>query len=171
MGEAGILHEDARVELIDGEIIDMSPIGSRHSGTVNQLSRLFERAIDEHAIVAAQNPFVLGNDSEPQPDIALLKPRDDFYTRSHPRPDDVLLLIEVADTSAPYDRTVKIPLYAQHGIPEVWLLDLPHKRLEVYRTPRAEHAAYQHAEQHFDGTVSPALLSSVAIDVADLFVS
>jgi Uma2 family endonuclease len=99
----------------------------------------------------------------------LLKPRDDFYTRSHPGPDDVLLLIEVADTSAHYDRTVKIPLYAQHGIPEVWLLDLPPKRLEIYRTPRAEHAAYLYAEQHFDGAVSPGLLPSVRLDVADLF--
>lgn len=171
MGEAGILRDDARVELIEGELVDMPPIGSEHAGAVMILIHILTRAVGEAAIVNAQNPVVLSADSEPQPDLMLLKPRDDFYTRSHPRPSDVLVLIEVADTSAHYDRTVKIPLYAHHGIPEVWLLDLPHKRLEVYRTPRPEHAAYQHAEQHGDGTVSPLLLPSVAIDVMHLFIS
>ena len=171
MGEAGILRGDARVELIEGELVDMPPIGSEHAGAVRILIHLLTRAVGELAIVDAQNPVVLSENSEPQPDIMVLKPRRDFYTRSHPRPDDVLLLIEVADTSASYDRTVKIPLYAHYGIPEVWLLDLPQKRLEVYRTPHAEHTTYQHAEQHLDGTVSPALLPSVVIDVANLFIS
>lgn len=171
MGEVGILGDDTRVELIQGDLVDMPPIGSEHAGEVMILIHILTRMVGESAIVNAQNPVVLSEDSEPQPDIMLLKPREDFYTRSHPRPDDVLLLIEVADTSAHYDRTVKIPLYAQHGIPEVWLLDLPHKRLDIYRTPRPEQASYQHLEQHGDGIVSPVLLPGVVINVAGLFVT
>jgi Uma2 family endonuclease len=97
MGEAGIFDEDARVELIEGELFDMPPIGSGHAGVVMIFIRLFTRAVGDLAIVGAQTPIVLGAESEPQPDILLLKPRDDFYTRSHPTPEDVLLLIEVAD--------------------------------------------------------------------------
>lgn len=168
MGEAGILTEDVRVELIEGEIVDMAPIGSRHAGLVRKLIQSFTKAAANAAIVDAQNPVVLGQDSEPQPDIALLKPRADFYTSSHPGSNDVLLLIEVADTSAQYDRSVKIPLYAHHCIPEVWLVDLTLRRLEVYHTPRSEFADYQHIEHRHDGRVSPQLLPDVAISVADL---
>lgn len=171
MGEAGILGEDARVELIEGELVDMPPIGSEHAGEVRILIHILTRAVGDLAIVDAQNPMVLSEDSEPQPDIMLLKPRKDFYTRSHPRPGDVLLLIEVADTSAHYDRTVKVPLYAQHSIPEVWLLDLPQKRLEIYRTPRPEEACYENLEQLYEGMISPALLPHVLIDLAKLFVA
>jgi Uma2 family endonuclease len=135
---------------------------------VNLLNHLLSRAIGDAAIVAAQNPIVLGEHSEPQPDIVLLKPRDDFYRRSHPGPDDVLLLIEVADTSAPYDRLVKVPLYARHGIREVWILDLPQKRLEVYRQPRRDHGEYQRFAQYRDGRVSPEMLPEVALSITDL---
>jgi Uma2 family endonuclease len=124
MGEVGILARDARVELIEGEIIDMSPIGSRHSAAVNRLVRILSRAVGDSAIVSAQNPLILDDHTEPQSDIALLMPRDDFYAARHPRPEDVLLIVEVADTSLTYDRTVKIPLYGRHGIPEVWLFDV-----------------------------------------------
>ncbi len=124
MGEVGILARDARVELIEGEIIDMSPIGSRHSAAVNRLVRILDRAVEESAIVSAQNPVILDDHTEPEPDIALLMPRDDFYASGHPRAEDVLLIVEVADTSLKYDRTVKIPLYGRHGIPEVWLIDV-----------------------------------------------
>jgi len=171
MGAAGILGEDARVELIEGELVDMPPIGSEHAGEVRILIPMLTRAVGDLAIVDAQNPLVLSEDSEPQPDIMLLKPREDFYTRSHPGPGEVFLLIEVADTLADYDRTVKIPLYAQHSLPEVWLLDLPQKRLGIYRTPRPEPACYQTLEQHYEGTVSPALLPHIQIDVAKLFVA
>jgi Uma2 family endonuclease len=171
MGEAGIFTEDARVELIEGELFDMPPIGSGHAGLVMILIRLLTRAVEDLAIVGAQTPIVLGEESEPQPDIVVLKPRDDYYRRSHPGPDDVLLLIEVADSSAHYDRSVKIPLYARYRIPEVWLIDLPHKRLEVYCHPQPEHAAYQRLEQYPDGTVSPELLLDVTINVADLFIA
>ncbi len=103
MGEAGILNEDDRVELIDGEIIEMTPIGSPHGGRVKQLNYLLTRAVGEEAIIAAQDPVILGDRSEPEPDLALLRPRADFYKESHPQPDDVLLLIEVADTSLEKD--------------------------------------------------------------------
>ena len=169
MGDAGIFHEDARVELIEGELFDMPPIGSGHAGTVMIFIHLLARAVGDLAIVGAQTPIVLGEESEPQPDIVLLKPRDDFYTRSHPMPEDVLLLIEVADSSTYYDRSIKIPLYAHHGVPEAWLIDLPHKRLELYRHPMPEHKTYQHVEPYHEGTVSPQLLPNVTIRVADLF--
>ena len=169
MGEAGIFDEDARVELIDGELFDMPPIGSGHAGVVKILIHIFSRAVGALALVDVQNPVSLGDNSEPQPDITLLKPRDDFYTRSHPTPEDVLLLIEVADSSTYYDRSIKIPLYARYRIPEVWLMDLPHKRLEVYRNPMPDYAAYQRLEQYYEGTVSPQWLPNVTIRVADLF--
>jgi Uma2 family endonuclease len=135
MGEAGIFPEGQRVELVDGEIVDMTPIGSGHSGTINRLAKAIERAVGDRAIVAIQNPVVFGQHSELQPDLALLKPREDFYSRSHPGPTDVLLLVEVADSSLRYDREVKIPLYARHGLPEVWLVDLVHRQLLVHRSP------------------------------------
>lgn len=136
MGETGILAPDARVELIDGEIFDMAPIGSSHAGTVARLCRLLGMAVGNAAIVWPQNPVILGSDSAPQPDIALLRPRQDFYTASHPRPDDVLLLIEVSDTTLQVDRTVKVRLYATAGIVEYWIVDLEHCTVEVYREPR-----------------------------------
>jgi Uma2 family endonuclease len=169
MGEAGIFTEDARVELIEGELFDMPPIGSGHASVVMIFIHLLTRAVGDLAIVGAQTPIVLGEESEPQPDILLLKPRDDFYASSHPTPEDVLLLIEVADSSTYYDRSIKVPLYARYGIAEAWLIDLPHRRLEVYRTPKPEHAVYQHLEQHYEGSVSPQLLPNVTISVADLF--
>ena len=137
MGEAGILTEDDRVELIDGEIVHMTPIGSRHAACVKRFIRLLTTAVGDRAIVAAQDPVVLGPDSEPQPDVALLRPRPDFYAGGHPGPEDVWLLVEVTDTTAPFDRTVKVPLYARAGIPEVWLVDLAAQSVEVYRRPSA----------------------------------
>lgn len=119
MGETGILGEDERVELIDGEIFEMPLIGSPHGGRINQLNRLLTKAVGESAIVSIQNPFVLDDRSEPEPDLALPRPRTDFYTASHPCASDVLLLIEVTDSSLQIDRDIKVPLYARHGIPEV----------------------------------------------------
>ena len=135
MGEAGVLHPEARTELIDGEIIDMAPPGSLHAGTVIQLDRLLQRAVGDHAIVLTQNPISLGMYSEPQPDCALIKPRKDFYKAAHPQPDDLLLVIEVADSSLRFDRDVKSALYARHRVPEVWLIDVRAKRLTRYRDP------------------------------------
>ena len=138
MGQAGILSEDDRVELIDGEIVVMTPIGSPHAGKVNRLNRMFVRQLGERAIVTVQNPVVLPPDSEPQPDLAILRPRPDFYEGTHPRPEDVILLIEVSDTSIDYDRTVEVPLYARAGIREVWIVDLAAECVEVYQQPGPE---------------------------------
>lgn len=135
MGKAGVFHVDDRVELINGEIVDMTPIGSRHASVVARLSRSLTWTVGDAALVWTQNPVVLGEASETQPDIALLRPRSDFYAGAHPRPADVLLLIEVADTSMRYDREVKIPLYARHSIPEVWLVDLGRASIAAYRDP------------------------------------
>lgn len=136
MGQAGLLREDDRVELVEGEIIDLTPIGSYHASAVNLLVRLFSAVIGENAILSVQAPIALSARSELQPDLVLALPREDFYRFAHPGPTDVLLLIEVADTSLSYDREVKMPLYARHGIPELWLVDLENRRLEVFRQPK-----------------------------------
>jgi Uma2 family endonuclease len=135
MGEAGILHEDDRVELIDGVIVQMSPIGSRHAACVDRLAAVLMRALGERAIVRVQNPVTIGRLSEPQPDLMVLKPRDDFYAARHPGPSDVLLLIEVTDTTGVYDRATKLPLYARSGIVEAWVVDVRRHVIEVYRGP------------------------------------
>lgn len=137
MAEAGILHEDDRVELIRGAIVEMSPIGSRHAGCVDGLSTQFHARLSGRAIIRVQGPVRLSSSSEPQPDVMLLRPRSDFYRTSHPGPADVLLIVEVSDSSLEYDRGEKLSLYAEAGIPEVWIVDLEHERVEVYREPEA----------------------------------
>ncbi|MGB7923518.1 MAG: Uma2 family endonuclease [Pyrinomonadaceae bacterium] len=141
MGEAGIFREDARLELIEGEIVEMSPIGSRHAACIDLLARLLRRQVEDFAIIRVQSPIQLDDFSEPQPDIALLKLRDDFYRHAHPTPADVLLVIEVADTTVEYDRLVKVPLYAKAEIKEVWVINLPAERIEIYAEPLS--GAYQ----------------------------
>lgn len=168
MGEAGILDQNARVELIAGEIIDMAPIGSLHAGTVKRLIRMLERTVLDAAVLSVQDPLVLGPYSEPEPDVALLKPRGDFYTATHPVPDDVLLIIEVADTTVRYDREVKVPLYASAGIPEVWLIDLARKAVEVYRQPSAQ--GYREVlRPHSSEPLRCALLPQVSLFPAELW--
>ncbi len=135
MGAAGILTEEDRVELIEGEIVAMVPIGSDHSSAVARLTRLFVRAAGDRAVVWPQNPVRLSAHSEPQPDVVLLRPREDDYEGRPPSPEDVLLLIEVADSSLRFDRLVKLPLYARHRIPEVWLVDVTTDTMLVSREP------------------------------------
>jgi Uma2 family endonuclease len=135
MAQAGILHEDHRVELIEGEIVQMASIGSRHAACVDRLTQLFVMRVAGRAIVRVQNPILLNEYSEPQPALALLRPRPDFYAAAHPWPQDILLVVEVADTSAGIDRAAKIPLYARTGITEIWLVDLQEGRVEVHRQP------------------------------------
>ena len=135
MSEAGIFSENDKVDLINGEIIEMSPIGRRHTACVNRLNSVFSQLLGKKVIVAVQNPILLNNLSEPEPDIALLQPRADFYESGHPQPQDIFLLIEVADSSLEYDRDVKIPLYASSGITEVWLVDIYEQVIIVYRYP------------------------------------
>lgn len=138
MAAAGVLSENDRVELIEGEIVEMNPIGSRHAACVGRLTKILERQAGDHAIVWVQNPVQINDYSEPLPDVALLKPRDDFYAQANPQPADVLLIIEVADSSVEYDCVVKMPLYAQAGIPEMWLVNLPKDIIEIYTQPLGE---------------------------------
>lgn len=167
MAEVGLLARDARVELIQGEIIDMAPIGSRHAAVVNELARLFALAVTEQAVVSVQAPVRLDITSEPQPDIALLKPRADKYSQAHPTSADVLLLIEVSDTSLRYDLQTKVPLYAAHGIEEMWIVDLGSKRLHVFRSPMSGEYLEVHTKDSTD-TISVAKLPSVSLDLSQL---
>lgn len=132
MAKAGILKPDDRVELIDGEIIKMGAIGSPHAACVSRLVRLLSKTVGDTAIVSPQNPIRLDDFSEPVPDIALLKLRDDYYGAHHPKPTDTLLVIEVADSSLLKDRNIKAPLYARASIAEVWLVNIPKEIIEVY---------------------------------------
>ena len=132
MAEAGILGEDDRVELIEGEIVQMAPMGSRHAACIRRLEALLSQLAGSPGIVSTQCPIRLDDDSEPEPDLALLKPREDFYSQEHPGPGDMLLVIEVSDTSAEYDTEVKLPLYARAGIPETWLVNLATGTVEVH---------------------------------------
>lgn len=135
MGEAGIFHHDDRVELIEGEILRMSPIGDRHAGRVIVLNRVFSLRLGERAYVSVQNAVRLSEHSEPEPDLVIMRLPDAGEPVRAPHPQDILLLIEVSDTTLSFDRDTKVPLYAQAGIPEVWLLDLQGDRLRVYRDP------------------------------------
>lgn len=135
MAETGILGSSDRVELIDGEIIDISPIGALHAAIVDVLARHFGRKAGDSIFIRCQNPLRLDDVSEPEPDLTILRPRADFYTTAHPGPADVLLVVEVSDTSLAYDLGVKVPLYARHGIPEVWVIDAATRRTRVFRQP------------------------------------
>lgn len=168
MAEAGIFDEDDRVELIDGEIIDMAPIGSEHASSVKRLNRRFDRAVGEQAIVSVQNPVRLDEHNEPEPDIALLRYREDFYRSAHPGPDDVLLIVEVAHTSLRYDREIKLPLYARHRIPEVWVVDLDNRRLEIYRWPEGE-TYRDKACPAPNESIAPAALPECEVDLLGVF--
>lgn len=144
MAEAGVLRDDDRVELIEGEIVDMTPIGPRHGAVVNRLNHALTRSCGDRAIVQIQASIRLGLHSEPQPDVALLRPRADYYEKALPGPESVLLLIEVAETSLPYDRGLKLQLYARAAVPEVWLVDLVRNQVEVHREPTRD--GYQRGE-------------------------
>jgi Uma2 family endonuclease len=167
MGASGILTEDDRVELIEGEIVEMTPIGSRHQACVDRLTELFSRHMASRAVIRVQGPIRLSEHSEPQPDLALLRRRPDFYAASHPGPQDVLLVVEVADTSADYDREVKLLLYGRYGIPEVWLVDLARERVEVFSEPTL--GVYQRSQTMQRGHyVSPQTLPDVELAVDNL---
>ena len=135
MAEAGILTHDERVELVNGEIIQMSPIGDRHAYSVDELVDLLVYRFRGRARIRCQNPVRIDGRREVQPDIAVLKLRDDLYSSGHPGPADVLLLIEVSDTTLSYDRDVKLPMYAQFDIPESWIVNIPDGVVEVYTDP------------------------------------
>jgi Uma2 family endonuclease len=169
MAEVGILGRDDRVELIDGELIAMAPIGQDHAASVNGLTRVLVMACGDRAIVSVQNSVRLNRFNEPQPDAALFRPRADNYrTGAPPGPADVLLLVEVADTTLRYDRAVKLPLYARAGIAEVWIVDLHRRAVDVHRTPVGD--AYKTVETHGPGdTVTLALAPEIAVALDPVF--
>ena len=135
MYEAGIFKQDERVELIEGEIIQMTPVGSWHSAVVDRLNDLFVERFKAFAIVRIQGPVILSNISEPLPDVVVMKRREDYYESGHPNPEDVLLIVEVSDSTLRFDKEIKVPLYARSGIAEVWIVNLNEDCIEVYREP------------------------------------
>jgi Uma2 family endonuclease len=164
MAEVGILNEDDRVELIRGEIVQMSPIGSRHASCVARLNDVLVGSLRGRAVLWPQNPLTIMPDSEPQPDIIVLRYRHDFYRNALPRPADAALLIEVADSSLRYDRRLKAPLYAEAGVTEYWIVDLDGGAVEVHCHPAA--GQYGSVERvGIDGTVSPRAFPDVELAV------
>jgi len=167
MGEAGIFHEDDRVELIDGQVVEMTPIGPRHAGCVKALVQILYRTAGDAVVLGVQDPVVLNPHNAPEPDIAVLRPRPHGYRARHPAPADVLLVIEVADTSVESDRSSKIPLYARAGIPEAWLVHLRADHIEVHRDATPE--GYRSLRIAGRGeTLSALALPHVAVPVADI---
>jgi Uma2 family endonuclease len=167
MGEAGILTDDDRVELIEGELVAMAPIGSEHAFACNALNRLLVLAVGDRGIVAAGNPVRLNQYNEPQPDFSVLKPREGYRT-SLPRPEDTLLAVEVSATSLGYDRTVKLALYARAGIPELWIIDLGKEEVEVCRAPTGDgYAVVMRAGRSESLTIEA--LPGVVIPVGGIF--
>jgi len=168
MGEVGILAPDERVELIQGEVVEMAPIGSRHAGMVARLTRLLVEAAGNRALVFVQNPVRLSRTSEPQPDFAVLRPRADDYQSATPLPEDVFLLVEIAETSLKYDRELKAPLYAAHSIPELWVVDVTDKVLWTHRDPLA--GSYTRVERtDRPGKLRLAAAPDIEVDLGRLF--
>lgn len=167
MAEEDILTEEDRVELIAGQIVAMSPIGSRHAACVDRLNSLLHSQPRLADIVRVQSPIALDAYSEPEPDLVLLRPRTDFYAEAHPSAADVLLAVEVSDTSADYDREVKLPLYAQAGLPEVWLIDLQKGHIEVYAHP-ADGTYQETVEVAADATLTSPTIPQLALAAADV---
>jgi Uma2 family endonuclease len=168
LGEVGVLGPDARVELIDGEVIDMPAMGSRHFAMVSRLDRLLQAAVGDRAVVAVQCSMRLSDYSEPQPDLGQYRPRADFYAGALPRPADTLLLIEAAASTARYDREIKLPLYARAGVRELWIVDLDAALLRVHREPKGDGYLQVSATPH-PGRVGIAALPGVEIDLNGLF--
>lgn len=169
MAETGILRRGDRVELIRGGIVRMSPVGSFHAACVKRTAAEFFRSVGSDAIVSVQDPIRLAaQNSEPEPDISLLRPKRDYYASAHPTPADVLLVVEVSDSSLDYDRAVKIQLYAEAGIPEVWIMALEEVRIERYSG--LDDGEYRDMRHFYPGdSIAPALLPNVRLDVGRLF--
>jgi len=167
MAETGVLRPDARVELLNGEIIDMSPIGPFHGGVTNYLIEIFTAASKGRWMTSVQNPVRLDDHSEPQPDLVLLKSSPDFYRRQHPQPADVYLLIEVSDSSLATDREAKLPAYGRAGIAEVWIVNLIDQAVEVYREPHFTGYGAKTILRAGD-QAAPQAFPDVTVDVAEL---
>jgi Uma2 family endonuclease len=167
MGVLGLFAPEARVELIEGEVFDMVPIGDGHNGKVDRLNRILTVAVRERAIVRTQGSIRLGEFSMPQPDLALLAPREDFYESGGPSPADILLVVEVSDSTLRFDCDVKLPLYARHGIPEAWIVDVQRRELRVCRTPRDGN--YVEQDVVAAGGISLVGLPGLLLDLTGLF--
>jgi Uma2 family endonuclease len=164
MIQAGVFGPDERLELIDGEIVQMSPIGDRHAACVRRLNALLSQLFATQSIVDVQNPMMVDVAYAPQPDLALLRPRNDYYATQTPTAADCLLVIEVADTSAEFDRQIKAPRYALGGVRELWLIDLDRDVVVAYRDPVGD--AYQHLQVFRRGdTITCASLQGPGISV------
>jgi len=168
MGESNIFPPLTRIELIAGEIIEMAPIGHFHAGCVTNLLELFARQKGKSALISVQNPIHVDGFSEPEPDLVLLRQNVTLYKTGHPTASDILLLVEVSDSTLKYDREMKIPLYARAGIIESWIVDLNEKKVEVYRNPTAEGYIDKQIFHHQEILV-PVQLSHIKIQVADIF--
>jgi Uma2 family endonuclease len=164
---AGVFAEDDRVELLEGEIVEMSPIGPSHSGCVLRLTELLYKMQSPPWMVRVQDPIHLSEFSEPQPDISVVQRRSDYYANGHPEPEDILLLIEVSESSLAYDRDIKLPLYARAGIPEVWVVALLHQTVDVYRLPGEDGYGEKRMAQRGD-VLTAVNLPGVSLDVADI---
>ena len=167
MGEAGVLAPGQRVELLQGEVVEMAPIGTRHASAVNRLAKQMFLLAGDLAVVTVQNPLRLTDDSEPQPDLMLLRPRADYYAQAHPQPSDVLLLVEVSDTTSRIDREIKVPMYAAAGVAEVWVIDLDQNLVHLLRQPAQDRYTEVQVTAR-PGVVSPQALPQVAVDLAPL---
>jgi Uma2 family endonuclease len=167
MAEVGILTEHDQVELIHGEIIKMSPIGSKHMAIVNRLNKLLHEQLSGEVIVSIQNPVKINDLNVPEPDITLLKYREDYYAEKHPEPKDILLVIEVSDTTFAFDKEIKLPLYASAGIPEFWLINIEKKEIEVHKMPADD--VYKNITLHRKGdTISWPYSKDVNLDAGML---
>jgi Uma2 family endonuclease len=167
MAEAGILSHPHRIELIDGDIFDMNPIGSPHAAVTRRLEQRFARAVaDGVVLVSVQNPLRLDSYNEPQPDFVVLAPRTDAYAASHPGAADAMLVVEVSDSSVDHDRKTKLPLYARFGVPEVWIVDLSGRAVEVCRDPME--GRYASSSRMNRGGLTPVRVPEVTVDVATL---
>lgn len=167
MAEAGILSHPQRVELIEGDIFDMNPIGSPHAAVTRRLEQQFARAVaDGIVLVSVQNPLRLDTYNEPQPDFVALPPRPDAYAASHPGAADALLLVEVSDSSLEHDRKTKLPVYAKFGVPEVWIVDLFGGAVEVYRDPTE--GRYASSVRMTQGSLTPVRIPEATINIATL---
>ena len=166
LAEAGILAPDERLELLDGAIITMAAIGNRHAFCFRWLTKALIIALGDRAVLDTQNPLRLDPHNQPQPDLIILRWQDDGY-QALPGPADVLLVIEVADTSAGFDRRYKVPLYARHNIPEIWLFDLNRRQVEIYDEPSP--AGYSRTRiVGMDGSLTPSAFPDITIAVAEV---
>jgi len=169
MGKAGIFDPEAHIELIEGEIVTMTPIGLKHTVTINRTARFLYNNVQSNGIISIQNSIRLPNYSEPQPDIVILRPRDDFYAGKFPQAEDVLLLIEVADSSLQYDRITKLALYAEYGVLEYWIANLERDIIEIYRQPQNKSYLKQSLIDTAGIPFAPIAFPEMTMTLADIY--